>query len=301
MSLLSDIDSRGQCVCRGGTAFRSSAARRFASTGPRASHPSLVLALFFGCLISCPAGCQESSRSEPAADSNANELLVAANRALNEEEFSEVARLARKAAALDNTTPRIQQLAGELLYLSGHAEQSLPCFDRAIELDPELGPRNWQRGLALATVGKFAEGAKQFKVHHIVNPDDVENTAWYFLCVAKSEGVEKAQASIIPSRGDPREPMMSILAMYRGKLEPEKVIERAKANSRTESSRRQALMYAQLYIGLYYDSLGKTKQAAEHLKECMSYEMRGYMADTARVYYNDRIAKAKQDDKSSDK
>ncbi|HBE67434.1 MAG TPA: hypothetical protein DDW52_04725 [Planctomycetaceae bacterium] len=280
---------------------RSSAARRAASTGPRACNPSVALALAVGTLICSPAGCQEASSRDADPEASANELLIAANRFLNQEKFSEVPKLSEKAASLESKSPRVQQRVGELLYLSGHAKQSLQYFDRAIELEPELAARNWQRGLALATIGKFAEGARQFKIHHVVNPDDVENTAWYFLCVAKSKGVEAAQASIIPSRGDPREPMMSILAMYRGELDPAKVIEAAKANSRTETSRRQALMYAQLYIGLYYDSLGKRKEAAKHLKDCMAYGLRGYMADTARVYYNDRIAKVKQDDKSPDK
>ena len=55
-----------------------------------------------------------------------------------------------------------------------------------MELEPARTAHNWQRGIALATCGDFERAAEQFRVHHQVNPDDVENSAWYFLCVAKS-------------------------------------------------------------------------------------------------------------------
>ena len=46
-------------------------------------------------------------------------------------------------------------------------------------------------------VGKFADGRRQFESHKTVNPNDVENAAWHFLCVARLDGIEKAQSACI--------------------------------------------------------------------------------------------------------
>ncbi|GAB5402213.1 MAG: tetratricopeptide repeat protein [Aureliella sp.] len=215
--------------------------------------------------------------------------------------FTEAAERAEKAAELVPDSFAVQQRAAETLYLSGFSDKSLIPFDRAVKLAPDRAADNWQRGLALATSGKFKAGAKQFETHHRVNPDDVENSAWYFLCVAKSEGIEKAREALIPSRGDPREPMMSILAMLSGKLAPDEVMKAAVANTQPGSSRRTAQLYADLYVGLYHDSLGDAKNAAKFLKRSLTYSSTGYMADTARVYYEERFKKSEKTKRSAAK
>lgn len=241
---------------------------------------SLLLALFVGCLPSGSVG-QEAEQ--------ASQLLRTANKLLIDEKFDQAAKLASEAAKLASDEFMVQQLSAEILYRSGHSQKSLAPFDRAIELAPAQAPRNWQRGLALATCGKFEEGAKQFETHHRVNPDDVENSAWYFLCVAKSKGIEAARKALIPSRGDPREPMMSILRMLEGDLQPEAVMQAAINNTPEGSRRMTAQLYADLYVGLYYDSLGDKANASKFLKRSMTYGNTGYMADTARVYYEERF------------
>lgn len=162
-------------------------------------------------------------------------------------------------------------------------------FDRANELDLENAPHNWQRGIALGIAGKWAEGAVQFKQHQDVNPDDVENSAWYYLCVAKSEDLAAAKKSVIPSRGDGRQPMMSILQMLKGEKKPAEVLAAAVANTTAGVRRDTALFYADLYIGMFYDAEGNSAEAKKHFVSSLERGSSGYMVDTARVYLAHRF------------
>lgn len=227
------------------------------------------------------------------AEHDAQRLLEDAMDHLASRKYDASAAKALEAEKLARESFSIQQQAGEILYRSGNTKASLPCFDRAVKLVPQLAPRNWQRGIALGSYGNFKEGAAQFKTHHDVNPDDVENSAWYFLCVAKSEGIEAARKTVIPSRGDSREPMMSVLKMLKGTIVPDAVMKAAIDNTAPESaSRARAQFFADLYVGLYYDSLGDKDRAIKFLKRSQGYGVTGYMADTARVYLSDRFSDA---------
>lgn len=227
----------------------------------------------------------------------AEQLLIDANRLLSEKSFAKAAALASQAAELAPKSPRVLQGAAELLYLSGKSRASIPLFDRVVELAPSSAPQNWQRGIALCSSGDFVRGAEQFKTHHDVNPDDVENSAWYFLCIAKTEGVEAARKTVIPSRGDGRQPMMSILQMLKGELEPDEVLQAAEKNSSPGRGRQSALFYADLYVGLYHDSLGEPEPAKKYLERSQSYGIEGYMVRTAKVYLDDRFPAAEEEEK----
>lgn len=125
-----------------------------------------------------------------------------------------------------------------------------------------------------------------------MNPDDVENSAWYFLCIAKTKGIEAARQSVIPSRGDGRQPMMSVLKMLQGELTPAEVLQAAEAGPASGRARELAKFYADLYVGLYYDSLGQEKEAIAALRRSQSYDISGYMFSVARVYLQDRFPDA---------
>src|SRR5262249_61108175 len=87
-----------------------------------------------------------------------------------------------------------------------------------------------------------------FESHRTVNPDDVENAAWHFLCVARAESPEKAKEALLPVGPDPRVPMAQIYRMFGGTLAPEQVL--SAAGARPESQ-----FYAHLYVGLYFEAL----------------------------------------------
>ncbi len=252
-----------------------------------------TICLMIGLLVAFCVGCGRSVRAQ---ENMGWQTVREAAQLQQEGKYDLAVAKATEAAKLAPDSFQVQQAAAETLYLSGEPALSLAPFDRAIELAPEAAARNWQRGIALATCGNFEDGAKQFETHHRVNPDDVENSAWYFLCIAKTKGIEAARKTVIPSRGDRREPMMSILLMLKNEVKPESVSKAAIDNTTEGIDRQQAEFYADLYVGLYYDSIGDEEEAARFLKRSLTYGWGGYMVDTARVYFDARFDKPKKDD-----
>lgn len=242
------------------------------------------IAVLAGCLLSLQASCVRAQESLQ----NAASLLRSAGQDLASLRYDEATKKALEAAELAKESGQVQQSAAQVLFLAGKAHESLPLFDRANELLSERAPDNWQRGIALGVCGKWAEGAKQFKMHHDVNPNDVENSAWYYLCVAKSEGLPAANKTIIPSRGDSRQPMMAILQMLKGETKPEDVLAVAQ-KSPEGAARKEAMFYGELYVGLYYDSIGNATEAEKHIRESLNYDQKHYMSDTSRVYLEHRF------------
>jgi lipoprotein NlpI len=165
-------------------------------------------------------------------------------------------------------------------FLSGRVAQSVVGFDRVVTLAPDAAPSLWQRGIALYYVGRYADCRKQFESHRTVNPNDVENPAWHFLCVARQESPQRARAALLPVGPDQRSPMREIYQMFRGDLTPDAVLRAAGAAA---SSR----FYAELYAGLYYEATGNTAQAIAHLKAATADQFAdagGYMHRVATLH-----------------
>ena len=122
-----------------------------------------------------------------------------------------------------------REQAGEILrravadFQQGRITQAVDGFDRVVKLVPNDAPHLWQRGIALYYAGRYKDCRAQFESHRTVNPNDVENAAWHFLCVARAESVEKARRALLPVGPDARVPMGEIYAMYRGTSTPEQV------------------------------------------------------------------------------
>ena len=176
------------------------------------------------------------------------------------------------------------QLRAETLFRVGEFEKSVKDFDKVVELRPQLKAENWQRGIALYYVGRFKDGADQFEEHHRVNPDDVENTFWFFLCLAKAESIEAARKKIIPSRGDARPPLMEIYKLVRGEVTPADVEKSIRQFTAGTSGREQAEFYGYLYLGLWFDLQGDKPKAIDYLKKSLAANDRGYMADVGKVH-----------------
>jgi lipoprotein NlpI len=113
-----------------------------------------------------------------------------------------------------------------------------------------------------------------------VNPDDVENAFWHFLCVARAESPDKARAALLPVGPDPRVPMRQVYLMLQGKQTPDDVLSAAGAE-------RAAQFYARLYVGLYAEARGRKDLALENLKAAAAdgfASAGGYMHMVARVH-----------------
>lgn len=172
---------------------------------------------------------------------------------------------------------------GEANFRAGSIDSSIADFDRAIRLEPRIAPHHWQRGISLYYAGRFEEGYKQFELHQTVNPSDVENGVWHFLCRARANGIEDARAHMLPISGDPRVPMAEIWRLFQGKGTVEDVFRAAERGG--ASVVEDQLFYAHLYVGLYYEALDKGPQASEHIqKAAASPKATHYMGDVARVH-----------------
>lgn len=172
---------------------------------------------------------------------------------------------------------------GEANFQAGSIDSSIADFDRAIQLQPNIAPHHWQRGISLYYAGRFADGYKQFESHQTVNPSDVENGVWHFLCRTRANGIEDARAHMLPISGDPRVPMAEIWLLFQGKGTVEQVFAAAERGS--GSTLQDQLFYAHLYVGLYYEALDQGARASEHIRQAA--EAPGathYMGDVARVH-----------------
>ncbi|MEL6106738.1 MAG: tetratricopeptide repeat protein [Planctomycetota bacterium] len=177
----------------------------------------------------------------------------------------------------------VKLFVADTLLRCGDAKTALKLFDEYVTAKPDSEPYLWQRGIAQYFVGEYKAGVDQFEIHRKVNPNDVENAAWHFLCLAKHESPEKAKELLLPAPGDPRPPMAEVLEMLRsGDRAPvEKRIDESIVGSR---SRNSAEFYGWFYLGLYEDAHGKKAKAAEWLKKSAGVAPRNYMGDVARVY-----------------
>ncbi len=143
-------------------------------------------------------------------------------------------------------------------FRASRISESAAGFDRLAELLPDYAPQLWQRGVTLYYAGRYQDCREQFEAHRTVNPNDVENAAWHFLCVARAETLAAARAALLPVGPDRRTPMTEIYGMFRGDLAPEEVL--AAAGGRTS-----AQFYAHLYLGLYFEASGHPEAALEHI------------------------------------
>jgi lipoprotein NlpI len=179
-------------------------------------------------------------------------------------------------------TTRVLQSRGEEHFRHARIAESIADFDRQVQLEPNRAAEHWQRGIAYYYSGEFEKGARQFELHRTVNPQDVENAAWHFMCLARTPqgSVETARKSLIAVTGDARVPMAQIQQLFAGNKTPEEVLRAG------EEAGGTAKFYADLYVGLYYevhdqadDSLRLVTRATENPAARNSY-----MGDVARVH-----------------
>jgi lipoprotein NlpI len=165
-------------------------------------------------------------------------------------------------------------------FQGGRVAESAAGFDKLVKLVPDITPQLWQRGIALYYAGRYRDCRAQFESHRTVNPNDVENAAWHFLCAARAESPEKARSALLPVGHDSRAPMPQIYEMFRGKLSPQDVLTSA-------GGQLDARFYAHLYLGLYFEALGNERLALEHIAAAADDRFTaagGFMHTVAKVH-----------------
>ena len=177
---------------------------------------------------------------------------------------------------------RDYQQQGVEHFMEGRFAESVAAFDKVIELDPGMAPRHWQRGISLYYAGEYQKGVEQFELHQTYNTQDVENAVWHFICKTRADGLEAAKKALIPIQHDSRIPMKQVWQLFAGEIQPSDVLEAVNHESLYS---RQQLNYAHLYLGLYYEALGKNKLAKEHIDlAATEYSMNNYMGMVAKVH-----------------
>jgi len=200
--------------------------------------------------------------------------------------FREVLKLNPKAATASDKL-------GDALLKLGQFKEAIAAFDDFLKATPKLAPDHWRRGIALYYAGRFKDGVDQFELHRKVNPEDVENSAWHYLCNARANTPKKAREDLIPVTKDSRVPMKQVLELFAGKLKPTDVTDAAEKAKLEGEALKEARFYANLYVALYYESEGDDKKCLEHLTAAVEkYKIGHYMWDVGDAHL--KMLKAKK-------
>jgi tetratricopeptide (TPR) repeat protein len=160
-------------------------------------------------------------------------------------------------------------------------DESIQDFDKAEQLDSRLKPYLWQRGLSYYYAERFAEGAQQFEIDLTVNAQDVEETVWRYLCIARLSGVKEARNSLLTVKNDPRRIMRSVYDFYAGNCTTDDVLNVGKSEG------VKGNFYSHLYLGLYYEAENNLELAQEYIvKAADDYKIEDYMWYLAQVHKN---------------
>ncbi|BAQ64106.1 hypothetical protein [Geminocystis sp. NIES-3709] len=167
--------------------------------------------------------------------------------------------------------PRMYIYRGMIYFKLVRLKESLLDFNKAEELNPQLTPYLWQRGITYYYLKKYAKGARQFEVDLSVNSLDVEETLWHYLCIAQLENVISARDCLLPIKYDPRSFMTPIYRFFSGRSTVQTILNNANINNLRE------MFYLNLYIGLYYEAERDQEKSWFYINKAISYKIDDYM------------------------
>ncbi|MBN9121150.1 MAG: tetratricopeptide repeat protein [Planctomycetes bacterium] len=267
------------------------------------------------------------------ADDKKDKAVEGIEAAAKARDYKKVIELASAAIKDDPKNPGFHFALGTAHLELHHNDEALKALTKVIELEPTFAPaydrrgdanlklgnfeaavkdfdtylakvnekkrdeakkHHWRRGIALYYAGEYQKGADQFKLHHEVNKNDVENSVWRYLCVIQAEKQKKsdkpketAREALFKADEDTRVPMKEVLEMFNGKKKPEDVLKAADVgNSKLMGEAlKEAQFYANLYVALYFESEGNEAKCKEHLKTAVeTYKIGHYMWDVAAAH-----------------
>jgi lipoprotein NlpI len=195
-----------------------------------------------------------------------------------------------KVLELDPKESRVYHLRGCAEFKAGRIAASIADFDKYIELVPKAKVSHWQRGISYYYAGRWDDGIAQFEGYQTYDSNDVENAVWRFMCMAKKDGIARAQRAMLKIGPDKRVPMREVYELYLGKKTPEEVFAAARADKPDAELLNRQLFYAHLYVGIWHDLSGDKKKALADLRAAAERPIGHYMWDVARVH-RDILAK----------
>jgi tetratricopeptide (TPR) repeat protein len=175
--------------------------------------------------------------------------------------------------------PKAYIRRGMVKFQLAQINESIEDFDTAEKLDSRLKPYLWQRGLSYYYADRFAEGAQQFEIDLTVNSQDVEETVWRYLCIARLVSVKEAHHQLLTVKNDPRRIMRCVYDLFAGNCTPDDVLKVGQAEG------IKGLFYSHLYLGLYYEAENNQDLAQEYIvKAADKYKLDDYMWYLAQVH-----------------
>jgi len=160
---------------------------------------------------------------------------------------------------------------------------SVEEFDRAIQAGGQTHTSDacWERGLALYYAGDPTKAREQFDAYHRVDPLDIENGLWRYLCVAAGDGAEKAREALPAYERKTRPPFPALLDLYAGRGTIEAVLEQASAGA-TGTRRDENLFYAHFYVAKHLQAK-KDPAAREHIEKALAKPVDHFMYACAKI------------------
>lgn len=245
----------------------------------------IVLALIFPASVAFSQESAEDAKKEPSK----SDLLYAAIRKGDVESVKQFNEDSEGTLRAKLQIAAAHQNRGVQRFFESNVKGSIEDFDAFLKLRPEEDPYHWQRGISYYYADRFQDGKEQFERHQTVNTQDVENAVWHFLCSIRAPGgsLESAQKNLIPITQDTRVPMKEVHALFAGTGTAEQVIAAAKKEGDPSQSEqaKNAMLYAHLYLGIYYEALGKDELVKTHIgKAAGEFKMDHYMGKVAQVH-----------------
>jgi lipoprotein NlpI len=190
------------------------------------------------------------------------------------------------------------EMRGTEQFKLGKFKAAIADFDRECRLEPRREPWHWKRGLAYYYAGEYEKGRDQFQRYHDQEDNDVENAVWRVMCMARLDGVglQKAQQQILVVRRDPRVPMMEAYQLFAGRTTPEQVLKAIDRGDPDRDELNRRMFYGNLYVGFYYDMIGKPQPAMEHLEKAVGHRVDHFMWDIARLHLKTMTSKSTSSD-----
>jgi lipoprotein NlpI len=226
-----------------------------------------------------------ASAREARADEDIDTLTKQALAASQASQLDKAIELWGKVIAADPKRVDSYRSRGRDLFRANKITECIADFDQFAKLAPDRERELWERGIAYYYAGKFEAGAKQFAQYQEYHDADVENSAWRYLCMARTTGVEKARAALFDIKGERRVPLNEVLALYAGKGSVDDVLKAAAAGDPPTGERELRQFFADLYLGMYYEAAGDAERARKHFTAAAeNHRAGGYMGDVARVH-----------------
>lgn len=174
--------------------------------------------------------------------------------------------------------PKLYIQRGMIYFKLARLKDSLKDFNKAEELNPQLTPYLWQRGLTYYYLGKYAKAGRQFELDLSVNSQDMEETLWLYLAIAKLENPQTAQDCLLPVKYDSRAFMRQIYQVFAGKASISTL-----TNINPHASVKE-IFFSSLYAGLYYFVQGDCTNANLYIKRAIDAKINDYMWHLACVH-----------------